>query len=413
MRIAILSTATTLHQQGGTEVHAETLAAGAAAKGHTVHIITSSHPDRPEADVRDGITTHYLQGTDHSMPRKALPAWWEQSSKKIRELSSGEGLDVIWAENFTGQYYASRLRREIRVPIISFILGLGVFDDITNNFSRISTPGEAFYFATRYLAQAALHLWPWQYNTVHSSDHIVTISQASRQAIRREVTVPADRITAVYAPVNTRLFRPDPELRKKTRKTLALGSGDRVLLMSGVAHKQKGFDIGLNAFFTLRTSASDTKLILAGDGPERSRLEKMVKDRGLDKSVIFTGSLKNGQMPGIYNAADIYMNPTVRREGLAIVNVEAMACALPSVVSKTGGTAETIEDGISGFFTVPGDSDELARHTLKLLEDPVLARDMGASARRRAVEHFDTEKIMTAILKISAKVIKDAGVKKG
>lgn len=407
MRIAILCTATTLHQQGGTEVHAETLAAGAAARGHTVHVITSSHPERPALEANGGVSTHYLTGTDFSMPRKALPAWWRQSSLKIRELAAGPGLDIIWAENFTGQYYASKLRNEVKVPVISFINGLGVLDDLKSYFSRISTPREAFYFATSYLAQAALHLWPWQARTARYSDHIVAISQAARNAIRRETSVPGDRITAVYPPVDTRLFRPDRALREKARKALGLAAGDRVLLMAGVIHKQKGFELGLKAFLELKASVPRLKMLIAGDGPERGRLESVAASRG-EKSVIFSGARPNRGMPEIYNAADIYLNPTTRREGLAIVTVEAMACALPSVVSKTGGTAETIEDGISGFFTAPGSGADIVRKTLEILENAGLAGEMGTNARKRAVAVFDAGKSIDAVLEISEKVIKGA-----
>ncbi|MDD5208567.1 MAG: glycosyltransferase family 4 protein [Elusimicrobiales bacterium] len=408
MRIAILCTATTLHQQGGTEVHAEAIAAGAAARGHSVHIITSHHPDRPETEVRGGISTHYLPGTDFSMSRKALTAWWELSALKIKELASGPGLDIIWAENYTGQYYASRLRKELGIPVISFLGGLGVFDDIRSNFSRISTPGEALYFATRYLAQAALHLCPWQYNAVHYSDHTVTVSQASRQAVLREISVPEGRITAIYPPVDTRLFRPDTKLRGKTRETLKLGARDLVLLMSGVVHKQKGFELGLKAFFALERPAGDLKLVIAGDGPERGRLEQLAASRK-NKSVFFTGTVPNCEMPGIYNAADIYLNPTIRREGLSIVTVEAMACALPSVVSRIGGTVETIEEGLSGFFTRPGNIAELKQKTLAILENTDLVRKMGFNARKRSVDIFSADKSMTAILDLSDKVIKRAG----
>lgn len=407
MRIAILCTATTLHQQGGTEVHAETLAAGAAAKGHRVHIVTTHHPDRPELEIRGGVATHYLPGTDFSMSRKTMPAWWELSSRKVRELSSGEGLDIIWAENYTGQYYAKRFRRETGVPVISFINGLGVLDDIKSNFTHISTPADAFRFAA-YLAQAAAYWWPWQYNTARYSDHLVAISQAARQAIRSEVHIPEDRITAVYPPVDTGLFRPDRALREQYRNELGLAPADRVLLMSGVAHRQKGFDIGIKAFSALKVAFPELKMIIAGDGPERGRLEKMAALLGR-KSVIFTGTVPNFKMPGVYNAADVYVNPTMRREGLAIVNAEAMACALPCVSSRTGGTAETIEDGISGFFTKPGQNTEITQRTLKILQTPRLAGEMGANARKRAVDFFAADKIMAAILDISIKVIKKAG----
>ena len=86
MRISILTTSTPLHRMGGTEVHAETLAKAAAAEGHEVTIITTSHPREKPSEKKDGYVVIYLPGTNFEMSRRHLKAWWEQSAAKLAEL---------------------------------------------------------------------------------------------------------------------------------------------------------------------------------------------------------------------------------------------------------------------------------------------------------------------------------------
>ena len=182
MRIAVLCTATTRHQAGGTEVHAEFIARLAAAKGHTVTCITSAREDGAEQETKDGYTTCYLPGTDHRMSRSQAPAWWRESAKKISELAAKDGLDVIWAENLSGQYYASRFRERVGVPVISIIQGLGVAGEIKSAYGRVDSFGELAYFLTRYAAQIVFYYIPRFRRMVRFSDRLIAISRETLEA---------------------------------------------------------------------------------------------------------------------------------------------------------------------------------------------------------------------------------------
>lgn len=392
MRIALVSTSTPLHRQGGTELQAESLARLAAARGHQVFWVTTAHPEGIETEERPGIRIFYLKGTSYIMSRSEAPAWWVASAAKLSRLCGQEKIDVVWAENFAGLSYAAIPRAE-RKPVISIVNGLAVRGEIASNFNRVSSLGELAHFLTRYAAQTAFYYIPRFRAMVRDSDLLVGVSRETTAALEREFPASAAKFRTIFNPVDTGTFRPDAELRKSARAQLGFSGGDSVLLLAGVPHKQKGFHVGLRAFSALRAAFPSARLLIVGDGPELPALKAAAAVARLSDRVSFAGARRNSEMPSFYNAADVYLNPTLRLEGLGLVTVEAMACGLPSVVSRIGGTASTITDGISGFFVPPGDAEALAEKASLLLDDKSLASSMGAAARARALSEFSEANI--------------------
>lgn len=407
MRICLLTTSTTAHQMGGTEVQAETLAAEAARQGHKVFILTTAHPGGLKKENKNGYEVIYLEGTSHAMSRRDAPAWWAASAARTAELCGAEKIDVVWAENFAGLSYAA-LPRTSRRPVLSIVNGLAVRGEIRSNFNRISSPGEALYFFTRYAAQALFYYIPWFRALVRDSDLLVGVSNETVVALETEFPGSGKKAVAILNPVDTGIFKPDPELRAAAREKLGFGGDEIVLLMSGVLNKQKGMHIGLKVFANLAGTFPAARLIIAGDGPEKEHLRALCGQLGIAGKVVFCGLVPNREMPLYYNSADIYLNPTLRIEGLAIVILEAMACGLPCVVSRIGGTASALEEGKSGFFTGPGDTEDLAAAISRLLLDPALRAEIGENARRRAVQVFSKEIVAARYLEVSEALLRRA-----
>lgn len=403
MKICLLATSTTAHRMGGTEVHAETLAAEAARQGHEVHLLTCAHPRGLETERKNGYTVIYLPGTSHAMSRRGAPAWWAASAAKAAELRAAGKADVVWAENFAGLAYAA-LPRSSRAPVISVVNGPAVRGEIASNFNRVSTPGEFLYFLTRYAAQTLFYYIPRFRAMVRDSDLLAAVSNETAAALDAEFPGAGAKTRVIFNSADTAFFRPDKELRETARKTLGLASGETAVLMSGVMHKQKGMRLGVEAFCAVAHKFPRARLVLAGDGPERTFLEAAAARAGLKERVTFCGPRPNSEMPALYNAADIYLNPTMRTEGLPLVMVEAMACGLPCVVSKIGGNGSSIDDGASGFFTRPGSAPELAEKLSVLLADEKLRTEFSKAARAKALARFSNEKAIASYLAASAEL---------
>jgi glycosyltransferase involved in cell wall biosynthesis len=153
-----------------------------------------------------------------------------------------------------------------------------------------------------------------------------------------------------------------------------------------VAHK--GQAVLLRALARLRDDGLPLRATLAGDGPERTRLERLTHELNLESLVEFTGAVSQEELPGLYAAADVFCLPTLA-EAMGVVNMEAMATGLPVVSSRLMGVPELVEDGVTGLLVTPGREGELAAALKRLAEDPPLRRRLGEGGRRKVAEEFD------------------------
>jgi glycosyltransferase involved in cell wall biosynthesis len=139
---------------------------------------------------------------------------------------------------------------------------------------------------------------------------------------------------------------------------------DRIIVSIGRLSKEKGHADLVMAFADVHSTHADTRLVLIGDGPERSALESLVKECRLDGAVYFAGTQDDVQ--SWLAAADLYVQPSIR-EGLSLAVLEAMGAALPVIATRVGDIEKVIEDGRSGYLVEPGDNKALSVCILKLL----------------------------------------------
>jgi phosphatidyl-myo-inositol dimannoside synthase len=178
-----------------------------------------------------------------------------------------------------------------------------------------------------------------------------------------------------------------------------LAGGPVVLSVSRLV-KRKGQDVLIRAWPQVLRRFPEATLVVAGDGPQRLRLERMVRERGLDDSVVFTGMLEDPMLPALYAAADVFAMPARSRilgfelEAFGIVYLEAAAAGLPVVAGDSGGVADAVLHGETGLVVDGRDLDEVAKALLALLEDEVLAKSMGLAGRARVEREFSWPRIV-------------------
>jgi glycosyltransferase involved in cell wall biosynthesis len=404
MNICLLSTSTLVHQMGGTEVHCNTLLEKILQKNHTIHLITTSHPNNIEEETGIGYRVYYLADTHYSMSRKWAKKWWVESSKKIAELNKKEAIDIIIAENMTGQYYAKNIKPLLKIPIISIDNGMGIKGEIRSVWNKTTSPYDYLYFFLKYIPQTILFFIPWFSSMIKYSNKLICVSDEGKNEIINEFKIPSEKVEIIYNSIDTEKFKPDKNSAITLRNKYSLKKSDKTIIMVGVLQKQKGFHIGIKAFHKIKKEISNVKLLIVGNGPEFKNLKKLTEKLNLTSDIIFTGQIKNDNLPLYHNMADIFLNPTLRYEGLAITTIEALACGLPSVISKIGGTQSTIEDGKSGFFTKAGDINNLTEKTIFLLKNPKKMKEFGKNARKLALEKFNLENMISKYDKIIKEV---------
>lgn len=168
--------------------------------------------------------------------------------------------------------------------------------------------------------------------------------------------------------------------------------------------RRKGQDQVLRALPQVLQQAPDVTYHIAGDGPERARLEQLACELGVSDRVVFHGTVLGAPKDRLYQSCTVFVM-TCREtptdfEGFGIVYLEAMQYAKPVVAGRTGGVADIVEDGVTGSLVDPDDVAGLAAALSRLLRDPDEARRLGENGRRMVAERFRWESLARQYLAV-------------
>ncbi len=220
-----------------------------------------------------------------------------------------------------------------------------------------------------------------------AAQRVIAVSGFIADALRTAGCSP-ERITTHYIGVDTERFAPGGD--RESHEVLFVG---RLVEKKGVVHL-------LRAMQEVRRSVPESAITIAGDGPLRSPLAREAERLGVP--VRFLGVQTPMQVRDLMRRASVLCGPSIadargNAEGLPITFLEAQACGLPVVISASGGSAEGVVEGETGFVVPPADEVALASRLVELLRDPARRERMGNAARRHVVERFDLRKQTAAL----------------
>jgi glycosyltransferase involved in cell wall biosynthesis len=178
-------------------------------------------------------------------------------------------------------------------------------------------------------------------------------------------------------------------------------AADPVVLFAGGLIPVKGLVVLLDAFAELRRRGARASLRLAGEGPLRPGLVDRARALGIEDRVHLLGALSQERLRDEMRAARVLVLPSLS-EGLGRVVVEAMACGIPVVASRTGGLRELVRDGETGFLVEPGDAAALAGRLGWMLDHPDEAAEMGRRGRAWVERTFSTERYVEGYRRVLA-----------
>jgi len=193
--------------------------------------------------------------------------------------------------------------------------------------------------------------------------------------------LPQERpVTVVPYGVDVLLFSPGADGRQ---------AGPLVIGSVGRLAPEKGLHYLLEAARRLVADGVDLRIVLAGDGPERTRLERAATD-ALAGRVQFLGETPHERVPAVLRQLDIFVMPSTW-EGFGVAAVEAAACGLPVVASAVHGIPDVVVHGETGLLVPPRDAGALAAAIRRLADDGALRRRMGAAGRAFAAAYYRWE----------------------
>ncbi|SCL16325.1 phosphatidylinositol alpha-1,6-mannosyltransferase [Micromonospora nigra] len=185
--------------------------------------------------------------------------------------------------------------------------------------------------------------------------------------------------------VDTDTYHPAAD-GQAVRNRLGLADRPVVVCVSRLVPR-KGQDMLIRAMPEIRRRVPDAVLLVVGGGPYRAALVKLARQTGVERAVVFTGSVPAVELPAHYAAGDVYAMPCRTRnrgldvEGLGIVYLEASATGLPVVAGDSGGAPDAVREGETGYVVRGRDVTQLADRVATLLADRDLARRLGAAGR--------------------------------
>jgi glycogen(starch) synthase len=217
------------------------------------------------------------------------------------------------------------------------------------------------------------------------ADHIVMVSQAQYAAAAATMPELQSKMSVI------RNALPFPEI-----EPTGLPFAPPILLCIGRLIVEKGLDLVIRAFVRLRKRGIVARLTIAGDGMERSNLERLVRDLGCAEQIEFAGWVMPDRVPSLINTATMVLMPSRWPEPFGLVALQAAQMGRPTIASAIGGLPEVVENGATGLLVELDDEYALADAIRYLLSDPAAARRLGENARRRAREKFDFSALVDA-----------------
>lgn len=346
MRILVVNWQDRLNPEaGGAEVHLHEIFGRLAARGHEVSLLVSGWPGAPPEETVDGMRVSRW-GSRYTFPLHVRAGF--------RSVSRGrEPFDVL-VEDIN------------KLPLFTPLwTGLPVVGLVPHLFGSTAFQQEMLPVAAT--VWAAERLMPRAYR----ERDFVAISD-STAADLNERGFPAERLHVSYPGIDHAAFSPaggrEPE---------------PTIVYLGRLRRYKGIDIVLKAVDVLRKEGLNVRMQVVGQGDDDERLAAVSGDLGLGNHVTFRGFVSEEEKIAILRSAWVNVYPSPK-EGWGITNVEAAACATPSVASDSPGLRESVLDGRTGFLVEHNDVQAWARALRRLIEDPGLRAEMGQGALEHA-----------------------------
>jgi teichuronic acid biosynthesis glycosyltransferase TuaC len=309
-----------------------------------------------------------------------LAAFRAMKSKAL-ELHKSRKFDVIYATDFFPDGDAAvRLAKYLKLP--AACLSIGVDVNITAQSNRI--------------------IYRHFVRTAKALDGTLACGQSVADRIK---AVTSENPLCVYGVLDLEEFSPVPD-KIPARKELDLPLDKTIALYVGYLTKRKGVYDLLEAIYRVQKKYPDIFLVICGTGPEESVLRKLIREKGLERTVHMTGEIEPEQMNKWMQTSNLFLLAS-HTEGMPNAVMEAMACGLPVVATTVGGLPEAVGDCDGVVLVPPGNVDELEKAILKIISNNQLQEQMQTAARKRAEEKFGGKRNARLILDYLQKIIEE------
>ena len=356
---------------GGSGVVATELGLELAQRGHEIHFISYAQPIRLS---ETSANIHYHEVEVSRYPLFDYPPYDLALATRMAEVAELYDLDLLHVHYAIPHSVSAMLARQMlaagpkkkKLPFVTTLHGT----DIT-----LVGQDRSYLPITRY--------------SIEQSDGVTAISEYLRERTLREFEI-QNNIQVIYNFVNCDVYCREKADVINERRLEYAPNGERILLHISNFRPVKRVTDVIEIFDRARKKVP-AKLLLLGDGPERSPAEWLAVQRGIRDDVIFLG--KREQVHETLAIADVLLLPS-ELESFGLAALEAMASEVVPIATRVGGVPEVIEHEKSGFLAEVGDVEAMASYAVGILSDEQKLRKMGEQCRAAAKSRFCTSRII-------------------
>jgi N-acetyl-alpha-D-glucosaminyl L-malate synthase BshA len=353
---------------GGSGVVATELGIELAARGHEIHFITYSQPFRlagREANIR------YHEVPVSNYPLFEYPPYDLALATRMAEVAELHQLDLLHVHYAIPHSVSALLARQMLAKSgrhLPFITTLHGTDITLVGLDRSYLP------ITRF--------------GIDESDGVTAISSYLRDQTRENLGITRE-IEVIRNFVNCDFYVRNPELVAQQRPRFAKPCESLLVHLSNFRPVKRVLDV-IETFARV-SRVLPARLLMIGDGPERSAAEFLAMRLGVGSRVDFVGKQEN--VNELLALSDLMVMPS-EMESFGLAALEAMACRVPAIATRVGGVPELIDDGVNGLLYAVGDVDGMSAGAISILSDPAMLDRLSNAARRTAQDHFCASRII-------------------
>lgn len=227
------------------------------------------------------------------------------------------------------------------------------------------------------------------------SHHVVVNSASIRDLLVHRDGIKAEKIAVLPNGIDIERFSNATHARHKAPELSSLSTTSQIVaVLANMYSPVKGHSTLIKAAIEVCRDFPNVIFALIGDGKERGKLEKEVRDAGLGNNFLFLGS--RNDVPELLACCDIAVLPS-DSEGFPNAVLEAMAAHLPVIATSVGGVPEIIESGVTGLLVPPADPLALSAAILRLLNDQGLRHRLADAGHKHVIEHFSFERLISSL----------------
>jgi len=352
---------------GGSGVVATELGIALSKMGHNIHFVTYNQPVRLDRINTPNLFFHEVNVPDYPL-FKYQPYELALSSRLV-DVVKAHSIDVLHVHYAIPHAYAAYMAKkmlldeDISIPIVTTLHGTDITLVGSHPFYR---PAVTF--------------------SINHSDCVTAVSESLKQDTLRLFDIKTE-IKVIPNFIDTKKFE---NKEKPCERSLLAPTDDKIITHISNFRPLKRINDVIDVFEQISTNVS-SKLLMVGEGPEKSKAMAYVKSKGLNEKVVFLGN--SNEIDKILCYSDLFLLPS-EIESFGLVALEAMANGVPVISSNAGGLSEVNKHGFSGFLSDVGDVNSMAKNALELLLDEEKLNKFKKQAKKQA-QLFNIDKVVT------------------